>query len=378
MNQNPRENENTASQRLQFQQAVSAMVTRSEKGSQTESTTRARRFRNRRSQLAVLAFALLLAATATLLLRSSAALGGDTRRTTAAQAHVDKALPTTGSGNANSAPIPAVTLKMSGFFTAHDLVQISATVLARVEKIHVSEGMSVKKGDVLVELSNIRGENDVQSAQQRLASSVLQRKMAELALQHEIVEQQRQANLTAQGFGTRKASGDVELRLNQARLELARAHTGQEDALATLRAYQRTLLEYTIRAPFSGLVVAQNARVGEVVSPTNGGSYIRSGLLSLLNPATLEVEVSVQERLLPQLRSASCALVSSLAQPDQIRAVTFQLGRINNTADRQRGAVNAVLVPVHPMRVLPILETSAEVEFVSAGDSRCSAPQHAQ
>jgi multidrug efflux pump subunit AcrA (membrane-fusion protein) len=273
--------------------------------------------------------------------------------------------------SANSGPAPG-SLRMTGFFTAHELVQISATVLARVKAIRVAEGASVKRGELLVELSNIRGDNDVRSAEQRLAAEKLAAEKAALDARNALQEQQRQAALMAQGFSTRKAMADADLRLDQARLELARSHSNTADAVANLHAFQSSQLEYAIRAPFAGVVVAQNARVGEVVSPTNGGSYIRSGLLTLLNPATLEVEVSVQERLLPQLQRGGCALVSSLAQPEQIRAVPFRLARVGNTADRQRGAVNVVLAPTRAMRVLPILDSSAEVEFVGAGDGRCS------
>jgi len=261
---------------------------------------------------------------------------------------------------------------MTGFFTAHELVQISATVLARVKAIRVSEGDSVQQGALLVELSNIRGAEDVRSAEQRLTAEKLAVDAAALDVQSALQERQRQEALMAQGFSTRKALADANLRVDQARLGLARSQSDSADATANLRAYRQSQLEYAIRAPFSGVVVAQNARVGEVVSPTNGGSYIRSGLLALLNPATLEVEVSVQERLLPLLKSGGCALVSSLAQPDQIHAVQFQLVRVSNTADRQRGAVNVVLAPSRPMRVLPILESSAEVEFIRRGDQRCA------
>ncbi|WP_166880291.1 efflux RND transporter periplasmic adaptor subunit [Massilia mucilaginosa] len=268
----------------------------------------------------------------------------------------------------------AAGLTMSGFFSAHEMVQISATVLARVKTIRVSEGSTVKKGELLVELSNMRGDSDVRSAQQRLAAERLASQKAALDVRQARDEQQRQASLMARGFGTRKAMAEADLRHEQAVLELTRSHSKIGDALANLDGFRETQREYAIRAPFSGVVVAQNARVGEVVSPTNGGSYIRSGLLSLLNPATLEVHVSVQERLLPQLQRAACALVSSVAQPEQIHALPFRLDRISSTADRQRGAVNAILVPLQPIRVLPILETSVDVQFVRPGDKRCAAP----
>lgn len=267
-------------------------------------------------------------------------------------------------------------LKISGFFSAQDTVQISATVLARVKAIYVTEGMRVKKGDLLVELANARGDNDVQSARQRVDTAALQVSKTQLALQSSEEEQQRQTNLMKQGFSTRKAIDDSNLAVKQASLELAASRSAREDARANLQALQQMDLEYKIRAPFSGIVVVQNARVGEVVSPSNGGSFIRSGLLSLYNPETLQVEISVQERLLSQLNNAGCALVSSLAQPEQIKNVPFRLLRISNAADRQRGAVNAILVPKEPMQVLPILETSAEVQFVPAGHKQCSSTKN--
>jgi HlyD family secretion protein len=266
-------------------------------------------------------------------------------------------------------------IKISGFFTAHDTVQISATVLARVKRILVHEGMTVHKGDLMVELSNANGNHDLQAQQQSLQGVQHQVSKVLLGLQNAELELQRQNMLMEKGFGTRKALQDAKLSVDQAKMELAASKSTEQAARASLEALRENRLEYTIRAPFSGVVIAQNARVGEVVSPSNGGSYIRSGLLSLVDPATLEVEISVQERLLPQIRGAGCALVTSLAEGNDIRDVPFRLRRINSVADRQRGAVNAILVPVHDLQRLPILETSAEVRFVPMHDPACRKSQ---
>lgn len=358
MDQNAQENQTDKLHRLQVRQAVSDIV--NDPGLQQSSVARGPV--RGRIWIGGTALLFLLIVAAAYLLRVTPAQVPSPDITSAA---THPAVEASSSGQANL-------LKMSGFFTARDMVQISATVLARVKKVHVREGDSVQQGDLLVELDNVRGDNDVQTARQRLNAAQMQQHKAQLSLRNDELEQQRQASLMMQGYSTRKAMDDASLRVAQARAEVGQADSVQNEARAAIRVAHSMQLEYAIRAPFSGMVMSQNARVGEVVSPNNGGSFIRSGLISLLNPATLEVEVSVQERLLPQLQAAGCALVSSLAQPDKIQNIAFKVGRISKTADRQRGAVNAVLVPLKALRELPILETSAEVQFVAPGDPRCS------
>src|SRR5690606_3251030 len=57
----------------------------------------------------------------------------------------------------------------------------------------------------------------------------------------------------------------------------------------------RVQLDYTtVRAPFSGVIVAKAAQAGEIVSPISaGGGFTRTGVGTIVDMDSLEIEVDV-------------------------------------------------------------------------------------
>ncbi|MFO1265710.1 MAG: HlyD family efflux transporter periplasmic adaptor subunit [Rubrivivax sp.] len=62
--------------------------------------------------------------------------------------------------------------------------------------------------------------------------------------------------------------------------------------------------DYTVaRAPFAGVVTAKTAQVGEIVSPLSaGGGFTRTGVCTIVDMASLEVDVDVNEAFIGQVR----------------------------------------------------------------------------
>ena len=72
-------------------------------------------------------------------------------------------------------------------------------------------------------------------------------------------------------------------------------------------------LDYTVvRAPFTGVVIAKAAQAGEIVSPLSaGGGFTRTGVGTIVDMDSLEIEVDVNEayinRVQPDSRRRRCS-----------------------------------------------------------------------
>ena len=66
----------------------------------------------------------------------------------------------------------------------------------------------------------------------------------------------------------------------------------------------------TVRAPFSGVVIAKAAQVGEIVSPLSaGGGFTRTGIGTIVDMDSLEVEVDVNEAYIDRVAAGPAGRV---------------------------------------------------------------------
>jgi RND family efflux transporter MFP subunit len=92
-----------------------------------------------------------------------------------------------------------------------------------------------------------------------------------------------------------------------------------------------------VRAPFDGIVVLKDAEVGEVVSPNSQGGNSRGSVATMVDWASLEVQVELQQTSLSAAQLDTAANVYLDAYPDQ--AYTGRVTRIWPTANRQKATV---------------------------------------
>ena len=99
---------------------------------------------------------------------------------------------------------------------------------------------------------------------------------------------------------------------------------------------QDALNNMTIRAPFGGMVVSKNAQPGEMISPVSaGGGFTRTGICTIVDMESLEIEVDVNEAYIQRVSSGQRVSATLDAYPSwQIPAEVIA---IVPTADRQKG-----------------------------------------
>jgi RND family efflux transporter MFP subunit len=189
---------------------------------------------------------------------------------------------------AQSAAAPSGGLVASGYVVARRQATVAAEVTGLLTEVRVEEGQRVKQGEVLAVLDSTLAKADADAAAARAASAE-----ADLAEARRVVERTR--TIARQGFASNAALTDAEARYAAALAQRNAFRSDAERAAAQLAKFE-------IKAPFDGVVVNKAAQPGEIISPVSaGGGFTRTGVCTIVDMASLEVEVDVSEAYIAQV-----------------------------------------------------------------------------
>src|SRR5690606_27070382 len=104
-------------------------------------------------------------------------------------------------------------------------------------------------------------------------------------------------------------------------------------------AHQQELVkDHVIRAPFSGVVTVKNAQAGEIVAPAAaGGGFTRTGICTIVDMDSLEIEVDVNEAFIGRVFENQRVVANLDAYPDW--DIPASVIAIIPTADRAKATV---------------------------------------
>ena len=127
--------------------------------------------------------------------------------------------------------------------------------------------------------------------------------------------------------------------------------------------YQQQQVDNEIRAPFAGIVIAKAAQPGEMISPISaGGGFTRSGIATIVDMESLEVEVDVGESFINRVLPEMSTEITLNAYPDW--KIPGSVIAIIPTADRTKATVKVRVAFIKKDgRVLP--DMGARVRFIS-------------
>lgn len=229
-------------------------------------------------------------------------------------------------------------LNASGYVTPRLRATVAAKITGRVREVLVDEGMPVEAGQVLARL-------DDSDAQRRLAAAAADAAVAqagladlEVRLENARREQARALALLAEGVGTEQAADAARTLTESLEAQIALARERVRAAQAQVGVLRQDLDNYTIRAPFAGIAVSKDAQPGEMVSPVSaGGSFTRTGISTIVDMASLEIEVDVNESYIARVTSGQRVEAALDAYPDW--RLPASVRTVIPTADRQRATV---------------------------------------
>ncbi|HEY2529961.1 MAG TPA: efflux RND transporter periplasmic adaptor subunit [Xanthobacteraceae bacterium] len=267
---------------------------------------------------------------------------------------------------ASGASTGASLLDASGYIVARRRATVSSKVTGKVVKVMLDEGQRVEAGQVIALLddSNWRAalaqsKAQLQQAEANVASAQTAFDDAKPIFDRS-KKQKDAAVISAESFDESRAQYD------QAHNNLFIAQSGLDAARAGVEVAQRNLDDTVIRAPFAGIVTEKTAQPGEMVSPISaGGGFTRTGIGTIVDMDSLEVEVDVSENFINRVRPEQPVTIKLNAYPDW--DIPGSVIATIPTADRAKATVKVrIAIKQKDPRIIP--EMGARVAFLSENE----------
>jgi RND family efflux transporter MFP subunit len=229
-------------------------------------------------------------------------------------------------------------LNASGYVTPRRRATVAAKITGRVKEMLVEEGMQVAEGQILARLddSDALAAFAAAKADRAVAAAAVPGLQANLKDAEKTLiramELQKDGFMDQQSLDNALASRDS----LQAQLEVSRRQV--TSASARMAVAQRDLDNCTVRAPFAGIAVSKDAQPGEMVSPISaGGGFTRTGISTVVDMSSLEVEVDVNESYIAKVMPGQRVEAILDAYPDW--KLPASVRTVIPTADRQKATV---------------------------------------
>lgn len=267
-------------------------------------------------------------------------------------------------------------LDASGYVVARRQATVSSKLTGKVTEVLIEEGMAVDEGQVLARIDAATPLAQLALSQSQLASA--QAGLAEVQAQLDEAGRQYQRNqeLARQKLVSESvldASG-AQLDTLKARLEVARRQVTVAQRNVDLA--QQQVDDTVIRAPFTGVVTVKAAQPGEMISPISaGGGFTRTGIGTVVDMDSLEVEVDVNESFINRVQAGQPVSARLNAYPDW--TIPAEVIAIVPTADRQKATVRVRIgFREKDARILP--EMGVRVSFLDEAAPASSRDEPAQ
>lgn len=250
-------------------------------------------------------------------------------------------------------------LNSSGYITARRMATVSSEVMGLITQVNVEEGMNVEEGQILATLDSNLAEANLDYARAQVSVLDARRKAILVNLDEAKTNYQRLLNNTYSSEAER-TSGFANQQSLLANLESAEADL--QVAKIEIRRQQERLDDHTIRAPFSGVVTQKNAQPGEIVAPSSaGGGFTRTGICTIVDMSSLEIEVDVNESFIGRVYPGQKVNATLDAYPDW--PIPASVIATIPTADRAKATVQVrIKIELVDPRILP--EMGVKVGFM--------------
>jgi HlyD family secretion protein len=236
----------------------------------------------------------------------------------------------------------ATVLNASGYVEPRRKATVSSKITGKVAEVLVDEGMVVKEGQVLARLddSDARRRYEAIRAERDVARAGIDELEVNLADAERTLR--RVQDLREQGVASTQDLDSARTAEEALRAKLRVAHSSLDAAEAQLAVSAQDLENYTVRAPFAGIAVSKDAQPGEMVSPVSaGGGFTRTGISTIVDMTSLEIEVDVNESHIAKVYPGQPADAVLDAYPDWHIPATVRT--VIPTADRQKATVKVRL-----------------------------------
>ncbi len=272
---------------------------------------------------------------------------------------------------------PVGVLNASGYVTPRRRATIAAKITGRVTHVYFDEGTRVSEGQLLATL-------DDSDARRALASAQADRNSAQAAiadyqvqLRNANIELHRADELQKAGVQSQQALDNARMTADSLQAKIALAKQQVAAGVARVNEAEQAVANCTIVAPFAGIAVSKDAQVGEMVSPVSaGGGFTRTGIATLVDLHSNEIEVDVNESYIAKVSPEQPVNAVLDAYPDWV--IPAKVRTVIPTADRQKATVKVrisftqpdhrtLLDPATEPRILP--DMGVKVTFLESNEA---------
>jgi len=233
---------------------------------------------------------------------------------------------------------PAAVLNASGYVTPRRRATVSSKITGRLIEVRIEEGVEVEANEVLARLDDVDERAALRAAEAEIEVAVAARRELDVELADATRSLGRIRALQADEVVSQDALDQAETRVEAASTALDRAAAQIESARAQVEVTRRNIANCVIRAPFAGIVVSKDAQPGEMVSPVSaGGGFTRTGIATVVDMASLEIEVDVNEAYISRVTPGQRIEAVLDAYPDW--KIPASVITVIPTADRQKATV---------------------------------------
>lgn len=250
-------------------------------------------------------------------------------------------------------PANASLLDASGFIVARRIATVSSKNTGRVREVLIEEGQRVEQGQVLATLDPIDAD-----AQRALASAQLSASQSQIAqVQAQLVEAEasvrRLSGLVKDKLVSRQQYDQAIAQRDALRASLVSTQRGAEVADRQLDVASIGVDNTIVRAPFAGVITAKAAQPGEIVSPISaGGGFTRTGIGTIVDMDSLEIEVDVNEAYIGRVQPGMPVEAVLNAYPDW--RIPAEVIAIIPAADRSKATVKVrIALKLRDARIVP-------------------------
>jgi RND family efflux transporter MFP subunit len=236
----------------------------------------------------------------------------------------------------------ATVLNASGYVEPRRKATVSSKITGKVTAVLVDEGMVVEEGQILAQLddSDARRRYEAIRAERDVARAAIEELEVNLADAERTLR--RTNELRDQGVASVQDFDSATAAVDALRAKLRVARSSLDAAQAQLAVSAQDLENYTVRAPFAGIAVSKDAQPGEMVSPVSaGGGFTRTGISTIVDMESLEIEVDVNESHIAKVTPGQPADAVLDAYPEWHIPATVRT--VIPTADRQKATVKVRL-----------------------------------
>jgi RND family efflux transporter MFP subunit len=265
----------------------------------------------------------------------------------------------------------ASVLDATGYVVARRMATVSAKTTGRVREVLIEEGQRVDEGQVLARLDPIDADASRTLAANQVAAARASVAGATAKLREAEANAARLGDLVKRQLVSRSQHDQAIAQRDALRAELAWAEKNAQVAASQLQIAGNALDDTVVRAPFAGVVVAKAAQPGEIVSPLSaGGGFTRTGIGTIVDMDSLEVEVDVGESYIGRVKAKMPVEAILNAYPDW--KIPAEVIAIVPTADRGKATVKVrIALKARDPRIVP--DMGVRVSFLEQADPAAAA-----